>query len=800
MRFDRSISTRLAPPSRRFRAFFAGLTAAMVTFSGSVRAQSSEDASDDERGEARAEAYFERDAEDPCVLVPTDRVQTGGFDRGYVELMARPPIPRDVLDAAEQSGAPARIGALPAPSQPLTVHASALRGNIFVIEGDAQNVSSQNGQPAFNHNGPGLQSVVGQLWEALGDNFDFITVFTTFDDPGVAAYYMPLQNNTKGLGACDFNAGQTFGCEFNQFNQPARLQGFVFMNSLSYWDNWDRNYQGTTFNYDDLQHSVYAVLGQEVAHRWGSGLRFVDPRTGNMSNKLLGRDQSHWAAWVDTDASVMDGWDWEDQGDGTFKLVDAMQRFSTLDLYTMGAMPVAGAKPFYFIDNARYVPNRVVRDQAIPGDAVLQVPYPKYLESQGIELAARGERVDLTIQDIVNAEGNRCPDPDHAQATFRQAIVLLTRPGETIAQAADDVANLDAVRVAWESWWADRTMHRQRLCTDTIDTCRLPKLALGAMTMSDLGTKDGVVDLGENFDLTVDAASIGEETVQNARMNVTLVGNGAENATFYAQDSTLSLGDMPEGGTGQGKLALNVGAEYTCGHSLVAQVTLEADNAASVTESYRVFPGYATKQRFSFEDDDGGFVVNEDGKDNASSGALAWTSDVQTSCVMNARDPERDVTPEGKGAFVTGEGEMLAGETSLWSPALDTAGLVAPEVRFSYWLEGDAGDELQVSLSADDGKSWTRAKTYTAFGHDWALGRVDVKGTLGNVPDSVRVRFIFASGSGKLEGGLDEVLVLEPAAACAPSGCGCTTAASGADLAGGGMAFALLMVLRRRRR
>ena len=61
--------------------------------------------------------------------------------------------------------------------------------------------------------------------------------------------------------------------------------------------------------FDSFDQNVYAVLGQETAHRWGSALRFKDPRNGQVSKKLLGRDNSHWAAFVDTDASVMDGWD-----------------------------------------------------------------------------------------------------------------------------------------------------------------------------------------------------------------------------------------------------------------------------------------------------------------------------------------------------------------------------------------------------------------------------------------------------------------------------------------------------------
>jgi hypothetical protein len=423
-------------------------------------------------GPAAAEAPFTVDPSSPRVLHPT---RPGIITRDYVEAMARPRLPTTAHDLSSElfTSAPTPVQGPGENYEPSALAATGPVGDILVFEGNSNIVGNvQGGGLGFNHNG-GLNEVLNLVLSNYGDEYDFITVFTTFDDNSVAAYYLPLQQNTDGLGECNFNNGDTFGCLFNQFGDSGieRLQGFVFMNSLNTWRSQDQFYTGVVHDDDDQLGTVFATLGQEVGHRWGAGLRFIDPLTGRTSKQLLGRDNSHWAAYVDTDASIMDGWDWEENGED-FTLVAAMQGFSTLDLYAMGALPVAAAKPLYIIDNARFIaPGTQFNGQPIPADAVLQVPYPDYLAAQGLSLGATGTRIDVNVQDIVDAEGNRCPDPDHTQRAFRQAIVLVTRPGQTASQASVAISELTTVMDTWEQYWLDKTNKRLRICTQLVGDC-----------------------------------------------------------------------------------------------------------------------------------------------------------------------------------------------------------------------------------------------------------------------------------------------------------------------------------------
>lgn len=748
----------------------------------------------------RENPYFVRDDEDPRFLQRAPGAEQRGIDRGYVEMMVRGDLPRETLDLLERD-APGAVTTMPLPSPPdptlLPFQATAISGNVIVIEGTEQLVPMTERGRMFNHNGNGLQMAIGQVWNRLGDNFDFITVMTTFEDPGAAGYYLPLRQDVTGLGECNTNTGATFGCVFDQLD--SQLQGFVFMNSLGYWRSWDRQMDGIVHPIASFDSSVYAVMGQEIGHRWGAGLRFKDPRTGATSKKLLGRDESHWAAWVDTDASIHDGWDWEPEGNN-FVLVDDMRRFSTLDLYAMGALPVASAKPFFFIDNARFVPNALVGNVLIPAEAALQIPSVEWLaDNYGVTLKASGERVDLDIQDIVDAEGNRCPDPDHTQKSFRQAIVLVTAPGQTVQQVQPFVQELELMMATWEDWWRDRTNKALTLCTSLTEGCEHNEMTIGEGVIED-ETEDDIVEPGEYFELIVPVSPRGNSVIENAVAHIRLEGNGAEDVVIVDK---IELGDLNS--ETDLVIPMEIGEEYGCGLSVIARVTVESDNAPSVSGEYRIFPGYKQLFAATFDDGEDGFTPNQDGLDENTRGGFVH-GDVMLNCAMSPRTPEKDASAGQGGAFVTGnEGVELDGVTSLFSPEIPLDGAVDPEIRFMYWLDGAAGSgKLKVSVSGS-GKGFTEAKVYEEPYHGWILGRVVLSEVYEEIPASVYL-LIEAEGDGRVEAAIDEVRVLDRAGSCAVGYGGCMCAAeplakSGSKVPYGAFALGgLLLALAGRRR
>src|SRR5262249_31689651 len=142
--------------------------------------------------------------------------------------------------------------------------------------------------------------------------------------------------------------------------------------------------------------STMGIMGQESGHRWLAFVRFGNTK----STALLGRDNAHWSFFFDSDASVMEGNDIRDNGDGSFTTTAGTGRYSQLDQYIMGFRHATDVGPLFYVMN----PSGTTRTRSSPPET-------------GVTF--RGTRVNLTINDIMAAEGSRLPDASTASKTFR---------------------------------------------------------------------------------------------------------------------------------------------------------------------------------------------------------------------------------------------------------------------------------------------------------------------------------------------------------------------------------------------
>ncbi|MDH4231752.1 MAG: hypothetical protein OEW04_06950, partial [Nitrospirota bacterium] len=133
---------------------------------------------------------------------------------------------------------------------------------------------------------------------------------------------------------------------------------------------------------------------------------------------------SHWSFLLSTDASLMYGNTWRDNGDGTFTSIKARKYYSPLDLYLMG-----------FIDKAQVPPMLLIENPEID---------PKRLSAIGITIPGTARYV--TIDDIIGAEGERVPGPADSQKSFKTAFVFITSPGTF---TGSELYGLELVRSGW---------------------------------------------------------------------------------------------------------------------------------------------------------------------------------------------------------------------------------------------------------------------------------------------------------------------------------------------------------------
>ena len=164
-------------------------------------------------------------------------------------------------------------------------------------------------------------------------------------------------------------------------------------------------------------YSSVEVLAHETGHRWLAYPRF---KTGSVNSEaLLGYQMAHWSFFFNADASVMEGHLIQDNGNGTFTMKAATNRYSKLDQYLMGLRSASEVGPLFYVQPAAGS-GHVATDVTEPSD---------------IGLAFNGTRKDVTVQDIIAAEGPRVPDVQVAPKVFHQATILLVRQGTAPSSA-----------------------------------------------------------------------------------------------------------------------------------------------------------------------------------------------------------------------------------------------------------------------------------------------------------------------------------------------------------------------------
>ena len=92
----------------------------------------------------------------------------------------------------------------------------------------------------------------------------------------------------------------------------------------------------------------------------------------------------------------------------------------------------------------------------------------------GENIGLRGTRSDLSVVQIIEAEGERSPPFGQAPTAFRHAFVLIVPKGRTASGA--DIAKLAGIRRAWETFYRDATDARSTVTTS---------LQFGFSTISD---------------------------------------------------------------------------------------------------------------------------------------------------------------------------------------------------------------------------------------------------------------------------------------------------------------------------
>lgn len=318
------------------------------------------------------------------------------------------------------------------------------------MKGDPSLVTFVNGTPNSEYTSSVVERFSGsesvdifaaaqKFYRNHEDAYDFLVIYNALGiaaDTGAVAYEVTVRNQRSGYGDLKTEIG-------DQAGSPSRLQAILNMGPLNQYPV-DPN--GKVAARQSVGDTPLSTLAHEAGHLF---LAYASVRDELGDLPMLGHQGAHWDFRFNSDASLMEGNRIHDSGPGVsprFLTTATVEGFSALDQYLMGLRAPDQVPDSFFVADARGV-----------GAAVL----PK------LGVAFDGERRNVNIGEIIEAEGRRTPDHTVAQRNFRFAFLVITPEGQTLTAA--QLAQIEAYRTQFGPYFqrvtsqnasADSTLRR----------------------------------------------------------------------------------------------------------------------------------------------------------------------------------------------------------------------------------------------------------------------------------------------------------------------------------------------------
>jgi uncharacterized protein (TIGR03437 family) len=302
---------------------------------------------------------------------------------------------------------------------------------------------------SFSANASGIYS--STVAETFGgtDELDIVTAAQKFYQTHDDAYDYLVFYNNEGIGAC---AGSV-SCEVTvrnhrtgygdvpvevgaEYGSPGRLQSVLNMGPLG---EYPIDPNGPVAGRGGTGDTPVTLLGHESGHLFLAYASIRDPNDLS-ARPMLGSQLAHWAFTFNSEASLLEGNLIQDNGPDVsprFLTTGTVQQYAPLDQYLMGLRPPGEVSPTFLVTG----PTR---------SFALQLPR--------IGVPFDGRRQDITVDEIIAAEGRRTPDDTMAQRRFHLAFVLVVPAGSPPSQAA--LNQIDTYRRQFEAFYSQATSAR----------------------------------------------------------------------------------------------------------------------------------------------------------------------------------------------------------------------------------------------------------------------------------------------------------------------------------------------------
>ncbi len=351
-----------------------------------------------------------------------------------------------------------------------------------------------------------------KFYETHEDVYDYLVFYNNLDiaaAPGAVAFESSVRSDRLGIGDSLVNNGREYG-------SPRRLQAIMNMGQLT---QYPRDPSSIVPARGSTRDTPLTVLGHEAGHLW---LAFASVRdaANPAARPMLGRQTAHWAFNFNSEASLLEGNRIQDNGPGVsprFRTVATVEGYAPLDQYLMGFRAPDEVPPTFVVTGS-----------------------PGFLPSAPqTGISFNGDRRDVTVADIIAAEGRRTPDHTVSQRRFRFAFVLVVAANRE--PTADQVSQVETYREAFPAFFERASGGRASAESTLLQNLQLSLAPTGGILAGASATASVSVQQPAVADLTVLLRTA--NGVASAPASVTIRA-GERRATFAVQGVRVGVEEL----------------------------------------------------------------------------------------------------------------------------------------------------------------------------------------------------------------------------------------------------------------
>jgi uncharacterized protein (TIGR03437 family) len=310
---------------------------------------------------------------------------------------------------------------------------------VSFVSGSSQEFSATIAERFGRDNEVDVVTAAQKFYATHEDAYDYLVFFNSLGIPAMesaVSYEMTVRNRARGMGDEPIDVGAEFG-------SAGRLKSVLNLGPLSQFpDNPNQIVDVRVLSRD----TPLTILAHEAGHLFLAYASVRDPQDPS-ARPMLGYQQAHWAFVFNSEASLLEGnrirdnWELQPGVSPRFATIAVTEGFSPLDQYLMGFRAPAEAPATFLVTGSRVDPTR----------------HPQ------VGVSFNGERRDIRVEEVIQAEGRRTPDHTVAQRRFRFGFILIAAQGTD--PSAADLQKIENFRQQFETYF--RTATSERAWADT---------------------------------------------------------------------------------------------------------------------------------------------------------------------------------------------------------------------------------------------------------------------------------------------------------------------------------------------